>query len=125
MTRMSPRLLSLLSAVFLAACAGGNWTVKTTGMDGKTTVKGDPESIARHEAQQKAQEDYASAIAAAPRRGAMDPIDVVLFEPSVSEDLKKALNAQQASDAIVRELIPQLLNHGAEGIIEYPLNNVI
>lgn len=101
---MSPRLLSLLSAVSLAACAGGNWTVKTTGMDGKTTVKGDADSIARHEAKQKAQEDYASAIAAAPRRGAMDPIDVVVLEPSVSEDLKKALNAQQASDTIVREL---------------------
>jgi hypothetical protein len=101
---MSPRLLSLLSAVSLAACAGGSWTVKTTGLDGKTTVKGDPESIARHEAQQKAQDDYASAIAAAPRRGATDPIEVVVFEPSVSEDLKKALNAQQASDTIVREL---------------------
>jgi len=29
------------------------------------------------------------------------------------------------SEEIVRELIPQLLEHGAEGIIEYPLNKVI
>lgn len=29
------------------------------------------------------------------------------------------------SDETVRELIPQLLMHGAEGIIEYPLNKVI
>ena len=101
---MSPRLLFLFSAVSLVACAGGSWTVKKTGLDGKTTVTGDPESLARHEAQQKAQADYASAIAAAPRRGATDPIEVVVFEPSVSEDLKKALNAQQANDAIVREL---------------------
>lgn len=101
---MTPRLFPLLSVVSLAACAGGNWTVKTTGLDGKTTVKGDAESMAKHEAQQKAQDDYASAIAAAPRRAATDPIEVVVFEPSVSEDLKKALNAQQASDTIVREL---------------------
>jgi len=26
---------------------------------------------------------------------------------------------------VVRELIPQLLKHGAVGIIEYPLNKVI
>jgi ATP phosphoribosyltransferase len=29
------------------------------------------------------------------------------------------------SEETVRELIPQLLEHGAEGIIEYPLNKVI
>ncbi len=29
------------------------------------------------------------------------------------------------SEAVVRELIPRLLKHGAEGIIEYPLNKVI
>ena len=29
------------------------------------------------------------------------------------------------SEAVVRELIPQLLKHGAVGIIEYPLNKVI
>jgi ATP phosphoribosyltransferase len=29
------------------------------------------------------------------------------------------------SSEVVRELIPKLLNHGAEGIIEYPLNKVI
>ena len=29
------------------------------------------------------------------------------------------------SEETVRELIPKLLNHGAEGIIEYPLNKVI
>lgn len=29
------------------------------------------------------------------------------------------------AEAVVRELIPQLLKHGAEGIIEYPLNKVI
>ena len=29
------------------------------------------------------------------------------------------------SSAAVRDLIPELLKHGAEGIIEYPLNNVI
>jgi ATP phosphoribosyltransferase len=27
--------------------------------------------------------------------------------------------------AIVRDLIPRLLAHGAEGIIEYPLNKVV
>ena len=27
--------------------------------------------------------------------------------------------------SIVRELIPKLLKHGAEGIIEYPLNKVV
>jgi ATP phosphoribosyltransferase len=29
------------------------------------------------------------------------------------------------SSDVVRDLIPDLLNHGAEGIIEYPLNKVI
>jgi ATP phosphoribosyltransferase len=29
------------------------------------------------------------------------------------------------SSAVVRDLIPELLKHGAEGIIEYPLNKVI
>jgi ATP phosphoribosyltransferase len=29
------------------------------------------------------------------------------------------------SSDIVRELIPQLLENGAEGIIEYPLNKVV
>jgi ATP phosphoribosyltransferase len=29
------------------------------------------------------------------------------------------------AEAVVRELIPQLLKMGAEGIIEYPLNKVI
>jgi ATP phosphoribosyltransferase len=29
------------------------------------------------------------------------------------------------SEETVRELIPKLLEHGAEGIIEYPLNKVI
>jgi ATP phosphoribosyltransferase len=29
------------------------------------------------------------------------------------------------SSAAVRDLIPELLKHGAEGIIEYPLNKVI
>jgi ATP phosphoribosyltransferase len=27
--------------------------------------------------------------------------------------------------SIVRDLIPKLLKHGAEGIIEYPLNKVV
>jgi len=26
---------------------------------------------------------------------------------------------------VVRDLIPELLKHGAEGIIEYPLNKII
>jgi hypothetical protein len=29
------------------------------------------------------------------------------------------------SREIVRDLIPRLLSHGAEGIIEYPLNKVV
>jgi ATP phosphoribosyltransferase len=29
------------------------------------------------------------------------------------------------NSAVVRDLIPELLKHGAEGIIEYPLNKVI
>ena len=29
------------------------------------------------------------------------------------------------SEETVRELIPKLMQHGAEGIIEYPLNKVI
>jgi ATP phosphoribosyltransferase len=29
------------------------------------------------------------------------------------------------SSAVVRDLRPELLKHGAEGIIEYPLNKII
>ena len=58
--------------------------------------------------------------------------DVIKMLPSLNAPTVASLYQSQwfsveivvASD-IVRELIPQLLEHGAEGIIEYPLNKVV
>ena len=100
---MSPRLLFLFSAVSLIACAGGSWTVKKTGLDGKTTVTGDPESLARHEAQRR-HRPTTRARSRPPPRAARPIHRSGRVRALRLEDLKKALNAQQANDAIVREL---------------------
>jgi len=62
-----------------------------------------------------------------------DKVDVIISmipsitAPTVSPLYKTEWFAVETviSEAIVRELIPQLLKHGAVGIIEYPLNKVI
>ena len=101
---MTIRVLAVACCAALAACAGGSWTMKTTGADGKTTVRGDADSVARHEAQQKEKDEYARALAAAPRRGPMDPIEVVVLEATVAENLKGSLDAAQAQAVLVKEL---------------------
>jgi hypothetical protein len=101
---MTARLLSLALAASLAGCAGATWTSSTTGLDGKTKVRGDAESVARHEAQVQEQEAYAKAVAGAPRRAAMDPIEVVVLEATVAENLKGGLDAVKAQELFVREL---------------------
>jgi hypothetical protein len=100
---MTARLLALACTAALAACAGGTWTTKTTGADGRTTVRGDAQSVARHEAQENEKEAYARALAAAPRRGPMDPIEVVVLEATLADSLK-GIDAAQAQVLFVKEL---------------------
>lgn len=80
-------------------------------------------------------------------RGAMEAESKVGLKMNIAEkDLKKLLASLPAlkrptvsqlsepgwvavetiiDEAIVRQLVPQLKAHGAEGIIEYPLNKVV
>jgi ATP phosphoribosyltransferase len=58
--------------------------------------------------------------------------DVIALLPSLNAPTVASLYNTQwfsveivVSSAVVRDLIPELLKHGAEGIIEYPLNKVI
>ena len=58
--------------------------------------------------------------------------DVIALLPSLNAPTVASLYNTQwfsveivVNSAVVRDLIPELLKHGAEGIIEYPLNKVI
>jgi hypothetical protein len=100
------RALVLLAVFTLTGC-GGKWvmTTSSTGSDGKTTyTSSDPEEQERLDAQQQEKEDYAQAIAAAPRRSAADPIEVVVFDAGVSEELKGSLDAPKLSAMLVQQL---------------------
>jgi hypothetical protein len=97
------RLLLLLSLSTLTACAGAKWTTTTTVGD-KTTVRGDEESMKQHQAQEEAAKQREAAIAAAPRRAPSDPIEVVLLQATVSEDLKASLDAARANAALLDAL---------------------
>ncbi|MFY2557128.1 hypothetical protein ACN469_05810 [Corallococcus terminator] len=80
-------------------------TTTSTGLDGKTTVRSsDPAEQARIDAKEREQEDYAKAIAEAPRRSPQSPIQVAVFEATVAEALSKSLDRKQLDESLRREL---------------------
>lgn len=101
----SRALVSALVALSLTGCAGMTVTTTSTGLDGKTTVRSsDPAEQARIDAREREKEDYAKAIAAAPRRSPQDPIQVAVFETTVAEALSKSLDRKQVDESLRREL---------------------
>ena len=65
-------------------------TTTVTDRDGNIVSTDDPEARAKAEAAKRVLEERASALAAAPKRHADDPIHAALFQTVVSEDLRKA-----------------------------------
>jgi len=82
---------------------------KSVTVGGKTTVTGDPETMAQLEKDKKAQEEYQKEIDAAPRRKPADPIKLVFVNPTSEkeridgneEGMHKALLAEFKNDPLL------------------------
>ncbi|WP_408890220.1 hypothetical protein ACJ2CR_04140 [Myxococcus faecalis] len=103
---MSSRaFVASLVAFSLTGCAGMVVTTTKTGLDGKTVVtSSDPAEQARIDAEARENEDYAKAIAAAPRRAPQDVIEVAVFETSVSEELSQSVDRKKLEAMLLGEL---------------------
>ena len=78
-------------------------TTTVTDKDGKIISTDDPGAQARADAAAKASQDKEQALANAPKRGPNDPIQVALFQPVVSEDLRKATTKEGVFPYIRKE----------------------
>jgi major membrane immunogen (membrane-anchored lipoprotein) len=67
-------------------------TTTVTDKDGHIVSTDDPEARAKADAATKEREERQAALAAAPKRGPGDPIQVALFQTVMSEDLRKTTN---------------------------------
>jgi major membrane immunogen (membrane-anchored lipoprotein) len=65
-------------------------TTTVTDKDGRIVSTDDPEARAKAAASDKARQEKSAALANAPKRGPNDPIQAVLFQTVVSDDLRKA-----------------------------------
>lgn len=92
-------MMVIASALALSACKGAQWT-STSTVNGKTTVKGDSESMKQHEAKEAAQAEQLKKIKASPRRAADEPITVALFRPTIADKLAKSVDAKKMFDML-------------------------
>jgi hypothetical protein len=96
------RVLMVLAFLLLSMSPAQAGWQKTVTKGGKTTVTGDPETMAKLEKENKSREAYDKEIAAAPRRQASDPIRVVFLSPLSGEERQKQ-NLEGLHQALINE----------------------
>ena len=87
----------------MATCPAHAAWKKTVTKGGKTTVTGDPETMAQVEKENQAKAAYQKDIAAAPRRAPTDPIRVTLLNP-IWEGKERNENLERANKMLADEL---------------------
>lgn len=99
---MFARLLGILAAA-LAACASPNASSPRSPAGPARLVQARSD-LAAHRGDARERQEWRKAIAAAEKRAASDPIEIVVCDAALDAAVAEALDARAAMDAIAREL---------------------
>ncbi len=99
---MANRVLLVITLLIIGFSPVEAGWKKTVTMGGKTTVTGDPETMAKLEKEKKTKAAYQKEISEAPRRNANDPIRVT-FLSHLSEKERKKQNLDKIHAALLKE----------------------
>lgn len=101
---MSARLLAISAAAVLAACAAPNASSPRQEAPSTRTRLVQARSRGAERVESRERQAYRKAITAAEKRGAADPIEVVVCDAAIDEGVAETLDARATLDAIAREL---------------------